>query len=182
MTDLIKLDEYKKFAEIGASVTQGDARLSYLITLTSEFIENYCGRVFSTASHVEQVKDDDTFLFVRNIPITTLTSVEYFDAAKAWTVLDVESYMPYLEDGQIELIDVPIVYAVARPYRLTYTGGYANIPADLKLAALDLVTYYYKRESAPKKAASDVMITTPVVEANNLPAHIKRVLDLYRAI
>jgi hypothetical protein len=70
--------------------------------------------------------------------------------------------------------------------RVTYTGGYATTPADLKLATFDLVTYYYKKESTPQKAVSAGITlssrSTPTDKPSDFPAHIKRILDLYRSV
>lgn len=69
--------------------------------------------------------------------------------------------------------------------RVTYKGGFASTPEDLKLALYDLVTYYYKKESTPRKAISDggtlASKTSPTDKPSDFPAHIKRILDLYRS-
>jgi len=70
--------------------------------------------------------------------------------------------------------------------RVTYTGGYSSTPEDLKLAAFDLVTYYFKKESTPHKSVSAGITlssrTTPTDKPSDFPAHIKRILDLYRSV
>ena len=69
--------------------------------------------------------------------------------------------------------------------RVTYKGGFSSTPEDLKLACYDLVTYYYKKESTPRKAIADggtlASKTTPTDKPSDFPAHIKRILDLYRS-
>jgi hypothetical protein len=69
--------------------------------------------------------------------------------------------------------------------KVTYKGGYPATPDDLKLACYDLVTYYYKKESTPRKAISDGVTisskTSPTDKPQDFPAHIKRILDLYRS-
>jgi len=72
-----------------------------------------------------------------------------------------------------------------RSVKLVYKGGYASTPADLKLAIFDLITYYLKKESTPKKQIPG-MASQDNASASKLPAdfppHIKRILDLYRNI
>jgi len=70
--------------------------------------------------------------------------------------------------------------------RVTYKGGYPATPEDLKLACYDLVTYYYKKESTPRKAIATgstlASESSPTDKPQDFPAHIKRILDLYRSV
>jgi hypothetical protein len=66
-------------------------------------------------------------------------------------------------------------------YKVVYTAGYETLPEDLKLAVLDLVTYYLKNDAAihSAKAPGTNSVQIEYISTTNLPAHIKRVLDLY---
>lgn len=66
-------------------------------------------------------------------------------------------------------------------YRITYTAGYESIPEDLKLAIVDLLSYYIKNDSAvhSSKPVNNNTMQIEYVSSTNLPAHIKRILDLY---
>ena len=66
-------------------------------------------------------------------------------------------------------------------YKVTYTAGYEVLPEDLKLAVLDLITYYLKNDAAvhSSKAPGTNSVQIEYVTTTSLPAHIKRVLDLY---
>jgi hypothetical protein len=57
------------------------------------------------------------------------------------------------------------------------------VPADLKLAVLDLVTYYRKNDGAihSTKAPGTNSVQIEYVSTASLPAHIRRVLDMYVA-
>jgi hypothetical protein len=67
-------------------------------------------------------------------------------------------------------------------YKITYTGGYETTPEEIKLAALDLVGYYMKSDMSIKSTRNAGANNTSIeyVTTANLPAHIRRVLDLYR--
>jgi hypothetical protein len=57
------------------------------------------------------------------------------------------------------------------------------MPEDLKLAVLDLVTYYVKNDMAvhsPKSPGTNT-VQIEYITKNTLPAHIARVLDQYTA-
>ena len=70
--------------------------------------------------------------------------------------------------------------------KIIYTAGYTSIPADLKLAVADLITYYHKDEwkerqtigSATREGAG----ASAVRNDPGFPDHIRRVLDLYRNV
>jgi hypothetical protein len=68
--------------------------------------------------------------------------------------------------------------------RVTYTAGYAETPLDLRLAVVDLVTYYFKGEHKQRQTLAGATIQNPgsasVRNSVAFPDHIKRVLDLYK--
>jgi hypothetical protein len=68
-------------------------------------------------------------------------------------------------------------------YKVTYTAGFETIPEELKLAVMDLITYYIKNDAAihSSKAPGTNTVQIEYVTTTNLPAHIKRVLDQYAA-
>ena len=65
-----------------------------------------------------------------------------------------------------------------------YNAGYADCPADLKLAVIDLITYYHKDEHKARQtiAGASIQNQSSTSQRNNVafPDHIKRVLDLYK--
>ena len=68
-------------------------------------------------------------------------------------------------------------------YKVTYTAGYEELPEDLKVAVLDLVTYYLKNDMAVKsqRDAGSNTVQIEYITKNTLPSHIARVFDLYVA-
>ena len=68
--------------------------------------------------------------------------------------------------------------------KIVYTAGYDVIPGDLKLAVLDLVTYYLKDEHKARQsiAGASIQNQSSSTQRDNVsfPDHIKRVLDLYK--
>ena len=65
--------------------------------------------------------------------------------------------------------------------RISYTAGYEILPEDLRLAVLDLISYYMKNDSAvhAQRLAMPNTMQVEYLTSTNLPAHIKRILDLY---
>lgn len=68
--------------------------------------------------------------------------------------------------------------------KVLYNAGYENVPEDLKLAVIDLTTYYHKDEHKARQtiAGASIQNNASTSQRNNVafPDHIKRVLDLYK--
>ena len=68
--------------------------------------------------------------------------------------------------------------------KIVYTAGYSAIPDDLKLAVIDLITYYLKDEHKERRTIQGASIQNAASSSQKdnvaFPDHIKRVLDLYK--
>ena len=68
--------------------------------------------------------------------------------------------------------------------KVVYTAGYSAVPEDLKLAVIDLITYYLKDEHKERRTIQGASIqnSSSSSQRDNVafPDHIKRVLDLYK--
>ncbi len=65
--------------------------------------------------------------------------------------------------------------------KVTYSGGYSSIPADLKLAALEMIKVLYKgREGAKSVRLQGDDTTSHDLSVDGFPPQVKRVLNLYR--
>ena len=68
--------------------------------------------------------------------------------------------------------------------KINYNAGYRLCPVDLKLAVIDLITYYHKDEHKTRQtiAGASIQNQSSTSQRNNVafPDHIKRVLDLYK--
>ena len=193
MANLITLQEYKT-AE-GITQPKDDARLNVLIPSVSQLIKTYCGNSFvdfyssnktetidvNWATHVVQLTES---------PINTIVSVqERTSYSSAYSTLTTGAYEYSLDSNTDSLLRT-----LANGYKnwaqgvgavkVVYTAGYSAIPADLKLAVLDLVTYYLKDEYKLRQSIAGASIQNPGSsgQTNNVGFHdhIKRVLDLYK--
>lgn len=65
--------------------------------------------------------------------------------------------------------------------KVSYTGGYSSIPADLKLAALEMIKLLYKgREGAKSVRLQGDDSTSHDLSLDGFPPQVRRVLNLYR--
>tara|TARA_R110000796_G_scaffold25688_4_gene72196 strand:- start:733 stop:1320 length:588 start_codon:yes stop_codon:yes gene_type:complete len=193
MADLITLQEYKT-AE-GITQPKEDGRLNVLIPSISQLVKTYCGNSFvdyySTnktetfniewATHTVQLTES---------PVNTIVSVEeataYGSTLTALTIGAQEYALNKSTDCILRTTSAgyknwPLGIETVK---VVYTAGYSAVPADLKLAVIDLMTYYFKNEHKERRtmAGASIQNASTTSQANNVsfPDHIKRVLDLYK--
>ena len=182
MAELIDIDEYKIYAKI--STTDQDEKLELLSSSISELVKAYCARTFIdhyAADKVEYYNGGDTSYFTEEMPIVSVTSVEEsIDYGQNYSAL--VAFTDYVVDLMNDKLIIFAGDLVSSPnyYKITYKGGFPRLPLDLKLACFDLMDYYMKKESTPRKSGSDVSVQ--YITNSDFPPHIKRVLDLYRVI
>jgi hypothetical protein len=191
MADLITLAEYKE-AE-GIASPKEDLRLASLIPSVSQLVKTYCGNSLVDYYSVNKVEtfniDWSTHLVqLTESPVNSIVSVEKRDSVTESysTVATTDYYLDASTDS--------ILYVTGSTYKnwprgagsvkVTYTAGYSACPADLKLAVLDLITYYLKDEHKERKTLGGASIqnqgSTSLRDSVAFPDHIKRVLDMYK--
>ena len=181
---LVTKAEYKDYA--GISSTNSDAEIDSLIPKVSELVKNYCRRTF--VDHIDDVKTEvfdggfDTILLGES-PVVQVVSVQVSsDYGKTYT--NMVNYTDWVagDDAVISLGPKGFPKLI-RGYRVRYFAGYEELPADLKLAAMDLITYYMKSSSAvhSTKPISPNTHQIEYIQGSTFPSHIRRVLDLYKA-
>jgi hypothetical protein len=193
MANLISLAEYKE-AE-GINSPKEDLRLNHIIPSVSQLVKTYCGTsivdYYSTnkveliniewATHVVQLTES---------PVNTIVSVEERDSYSTsyveLTTANHEYYFDAATDSIYRTTGGQYLNWKKGPgaVRVTYTAGYSEVPADLKLAIMDLVTYYLRDEHKERRtlAGASIQNQSSTSQTNNVafPDHIKRVLDLYK--
>lgn len=191
MADLITLREYKDME--GIQNPKDDYNLSQLITSVSQLIKTYCGNSFIDYYATNKVEtfsiDWNTHLVqLTESPVNTIVSVETRDSVtSSYSTVQTTDY--YLDSNTDT-----VFYVTGSSYknwpkgpgsvRVTYTAGYQNLPSDLKLAVIDLITYYYRDEYKERRSLAGATLQNPGSSSQDssvaFPDHIKRVLDLYK--
>jgi hypothetical protein len=189
MTELVSLAQYKGYRNINGSTD--DTKLNMLIPAISKLIRTYCGRDFTgyyTTSLVEYhtLKWFQNVVFLKELPIVEVVSVHELTEGSqtAYTLLTTDQYIVEPEMDAIYRIESEIRtnYPIGiNVVKVTYKGGYAEVPADLQLAACDLITYYLKEQYLPEKNHASFTIRYNT-DKPDFPDHIKRVLDYYKGV
>lgn len=197
MTNLVTIYEYKDSQNITG--VKDDARIESLVASVSQLIKSYCGNSFvdfysSAKTEYFNIDYDTHIIQLSESPLVSVTSVhERSSQADDYILLEKDgSNGKY--DYYIDNVTDSIFRTTDEKYKLwekgvgavkvIYTAGYESIPEDLKLAAHDLITYYYRDEYKTRRTIAGATIdnqTTSTLRANvGFPDHIKRVLDMYK--
>lgn len=186
-TSLITRSEYKAY--MGLNTPNEDSKIDAIIPKVSEYVKSYCRRTF-----VDYINDSLTQTFsggtggtiwLREFPLLSVVNVAYSeDYGQTYTdLVEFTDYVLDVESGGIVTLWSSGEWPRAiNGYQVTYTAGYEVIPQDLKLAIMDLVTYYLKNDMSvhSPKAPGTNSVQIEYITSSALPAHIRRVLDLYK--
>lgn len=189
MTNLITLEEYKTSENIQS--VKDDARLTSIITSVSQLVKTYCNNSFldfysaTAKTEVFNINYAENFVQLTESPIVgdpVVSERENTTSAYETLVVDKDYYVDNTTDS---------IYRVEKNWKngrgavkVVYNAGYETCPEDLKLAVMDLVTYYHKDEHKARQtiAGASIQNNASTSQRNNVafPDHIKRVLDLYK--
>jgi len=193
MANLITVAEYKE-AE-GITSPKEDLRLNHIVPSVSQLVKTYCGNSiidYYSTNKTETINVDWATHIVQltESPVNTIVSVEERDSYSSDYVTLTTSAHEYFFDVTTD----SIIRTTEGGYRnwktgpgavrIIYTAGYETTPADLKLAVIDLVTYYLKDEHKERKTMAGATLQNQGSSSQRdnvaFPDHIKRVLDLYK--
>lgn len=184
--DLVTLEEYKSYA--GIASTNQDTAIEAIIPKVSTLVKNYCRTTF--VDYVNDAKVDNTnggtdVIYLKEYPILSVSGVEYSeDYGQTYTdLVEFTDYVFDVENTAIRALPADVEFpSLINGYKITYYAGYETLPDDLKVAILDLVTYYLKNDGSvhSPKAPGTNSVQIEYITSTALPAHIARVLNLYR--
>lgn len=193
MANLITLQEYKDAENL--TVNRDDYRIDYLIESVSQLVKTYCGNSIVDYYNISKVEVlninwDTNVIQLTESPLVSVSSVEERVSYSSSYILLSEADNDYFVDTTLDTIyrTTGTGYRSWRKgpgaVRVTYNAGYADTPKDLKLAIIDLVTYYLKDEYKERKTLAGASMQNPGTSSQDssvaFPDHIKRVLDLYK--
>ena len=194
MADLVTLAQYKE-AE-GISSSKDDLRFNSIVPSVSELVKTYCGNSFvdfysSNKTETFTIDWDTYVVQLTESPVNSIVSVQeretYGAAYSTLTTSDSEYYLESSTDSILRTNDSGRYQNWPKgvgAVKVVYTGGYSEVPADLKLAVFDLITYYYKDEHKQRQSIAGASLQNQGSSSQRMnvgfPDHIKRVLDLYK--
>ena len=191
--NLITLQEYKDMERI--SNPKDDYNLDRLIVSVSALVKTYCATSFVDFYNTNKVetfhhKWATDILQLTETPLVSVSSVEERDnLSSVYTtlVVDEDYYLDFDTDSifRISTTGASKNWAMGPgAVKVTYRAGYSSCHLDLKLAVIDLVTYYARDEYKERRTLAGATLQNPQSARQDssvaFPDHIKRVLDLYK--
>lgn len=182
--NLVTKAEYKAYA--GINSTNQDAEIDSLIPKVSELVKTYCRRNFvdfTDEAKTETFRGGFDSLLLSEFPVLQVISVSTSDDY-GQTYTKMTKFTDWVQDGDnIQSLDVNGFKEKINGYKISYFAGFDPLPEDLKLAVLDTIQYYLKNSSAvhTTKSVSPNTMQVEYISSSQFPAHIRRVLDMYKA-
>lgn len=190
MADLITKETYKQAKALTG--VKDDERLDLIASSVSQLVKTYCNNSLVDYA-VTPYTEFKTVEFSGNI--LQLTESPVLIISEVWErASSTEDYIQLADDGSDYSLDrrADTIYRVGSNWplgveavKVVYTAGYSSTPADLTLALIDLMSYFFKEEHKVQRQLGSGSMTNPKgsLDGNvGFPDHIKRVLDLYRDI
>ena len=198
--NIITLEEYKSFYAMSVENTKEDARINLLIESVSSLIQTYLGLDFDGGKAVTEVLSIDyetNQIYLENYPVqagvvvtetdryTTDSTVHVPLAYAADYAIDLEQGIltrMYKPGGFANWPISPSVVTVQYTTAPKWAGSFnaTNIPADLKLAAIQLVSYYKNEEFRQSKTIQGSTVINSLAKGTDFPLHIQVLLDRYK--
>lgn len=185
--NLVTKSEYKTYASI--SSTNQDAEIDLLIPKVSELVKTYCRRTFVDGLDemlVQRSNGGFDRIILKEGPVTQVVGVQQStNFGLSYTdLVEFTDWVLDTEDNTIVSLGNQGFVKALNGYQVSYFAGYETVPEDLKLAIMDLITYYRKNDGSVhnnRTPGGGGSVQLEYIMNTNFPAHIKRVLDMYVA-
>lgn len=145
---LASVADVKESLGIDAGDTSKDNLIIRKINQATEVIEGWCqlpyGHHFKETTYTNEEYDGtgSNQLILKMRPVTAVSSFQFREGPENlddWDDSETEHYFADLNAGVIDLLTTQSFYW--NSYRVTYTAGYATIPADLQEACVMLASH-----------------------------------------
>ena len=192
MANLITLTEYKEAK--GLQGMKDDSQLTILIDSVSQLVKTYCNTTFvdyyrNAKTDLFNISYNRAFVQLSECPVVMSDGNKPVISERG-SITDLYTTLTENVDYYVDQ-DLDSIYRIGTNWpigpgavKVVYKAGYATIPADLKLAVIDLITYYHKDEHKTRQTIAGASLqnqgTTSQRGNVGFPDHIKRVLDLYK--
>ena len=183
--DLITLAILKDHLGIPVAVVDFDTRLTRLVGVISERIRRECNRADFGAHAVVEYHDgrSQQDLVLREYPVNSITEIRY-DVSRVFgadTILDADRYA--LIDNGVVRFHNGYAGNASQMLMVTYSAGYATIPADLEYAALMFAEWLHNHRNDQRIGmASKGKSQETISFREGIPKEILAMLDPYRSI
>lgn len=178
---VITLNDYKAYAQINSP--NQDAKLTPMVAMVNSFIENYIGYSVGSEKSLQQtVTPQGNEIYLNTFPVASVSKIVIKRFGQADQEIAAEKYYVDRINGIIEILDPSLKLPTnPRSIEVQYRAGSSSVASDLKLAALELVMYYDKREFKNSVSSGDGQ-SVGFQSIKTIPPQVKAILDLHRII
>ena len=160
----VTLNEFKEHLDISTLNTDDDTNINAALKAAILYCQNYTNLYFLTSTVKAYANDFyDTFLIFKG-PVTSITSIKYYDANNSLQTLDASNYNVSLDSAicTIEFDQYPTVYDRVNSVVVQMECGYgdtsADVPEDLQTAIKLVATnnYEYREDNSIRGTGAGV--------------------------
>lgn len=173
----ITKDDVKLF--LGITTTDSDPLLDVLAVRAQKTLDTLCSRVFEQTSLTEKfIGEDQVKFYAPNLPLV-FGATEKIEIEDEDDILEADAYV-FDDSGIIQLKTRTLTDG--KLCTVTYKGGYAIVPEDVKQAAIEICALMFNRnKSTGIKSESDgpVSVTYENVNYAKIPS-VQLVVESYR--
>jgi hypothetical protein len=178
---MVTLEDCRDF--LGITDGSKDNALILLINAVTQDAKSHCNRTFKGTSYTSEAYtgSGSPFLITKQAPITTVTSLVAEPNGAALTAGALYDYV--IEDADAGIIRltngifIPNVHGVT----LSYTAGWATLPADLYYSALEAVSFRLTEKEQNRVGVQSVTTVDGITTytTSPYPQHIIGVWNRY---
>lgn len=172
---LTTVPDAKAYLKIDQSDTSFDALIEFLINAVSTQLEGYCQRPLKAQSFTNEEFDGTgrNTLLLPAFPVSAITTVTIDDV-----LVPAAEYKVRKNRGALVRLQGCWPKGIMN-IKLSYTGGFATIPADLELACKHTVMFYYKTDVADfSRTFGEGFVLRP----DDLPPQTKQLCTRYKRV
>ena len=172
--------ELKRWLNLTSADFARDDFLQEEINDWSDTIEKRLGRIIKSASYTDERHDGGKLaILLKNIPVTAISSITIED-----TAIDSTDYTFDIDSGKVRMITGIEFDGGPGDALLSYTGGYATVPGDLKRAVKQIVAigYYLSGHGRHAIAKSSESTGEGNVEYNRGPKDQEAIMKIIERI
>lgn len=145
-TSPVTLAEAKTYLRVDGSAD--DTGVQAMIDAAVSFIEDYIGRSIVAQAWRVTIDDFADAIVLRRGPVTSITSVQYYDTAGALQTVSAADYtLDNASDPAFLVRNTDAVWPATmdgvNAVQINYATGYATIPAAIKHAVLVVLGYWF---------------------------------------
>ncbi len=136
-------------SQLDITTSNQDTKIDSIVAGVNAALENILDETFDNTPYADEEYDilkRSHLLVLKHTPVITFTQLQFKDkptdfSSNDWSTINARDYKVDLEGGVLTYVG--IFRPRKKGYRVTYTAGYATIPADLQYAATKLASSYF---------------------------------------